>query len=136
MNTRTSCEISSIGGYYNSTHMHCLFIKRPSFWEARAHLLMQTTVHVLIAQFPVRSGPSFFFLEVLSALQKTVLSQNTVVKGLSAAVQLVSVALKKPNNASILLTKAAFSNQYPHLGYSLHLCVWADETEGVRSIFL
>lgn len=51
---------------------------------------MLTVVHLLIAQFPADSGPSFFFLEVLSTLQKNGFELQLQKACLSAAVQLAT----------------------------------------------
>lgn len=50
--------------------------------DTESYLLTLTTAHLLPAQSPVHSGPSYFSLKVLSTLQKIVLSQTTLVEGL------------------------------------------------------
>lgn len=92
--------------------IHCLFIKCPFCWEVWAFLLMLTIVHLLIAQFPVHSDPSFFFLEVLSTLQKIVLSQSTVMEGLFVSCSAVSTI-------STLLSVASLSNNFSSESVSL-----------------
>lgn len=52
---------------------------------------MLTMMPLLIAQFPVHSDPSFFFQEVLSTLQKIVLTQSAVLEGLFVICSVVSI---------------------------------------------
>lgn len=90
--------------------------------------MLTIVLYLSIAQFPVHSGPSFFFLEVLSTLQKIVLSQSTVVEGLLVR---YSAVISTDNHALCRFLKQYFLILIPHTGYSrnmatLCLCLQAD----------
>ncbi len=104
--------------------MHRLFVKYPSFWEvwafsitlrnkAESYVLMLTIVFI-DCTIP-SSRPSFFFLEVLSTLQKIVWSQSAVVEGLFVSCSAVSII---STDALYCFLKKYFLTVIPHTGYS------------------
>lgn len=95
---------------------------------------MLTIVHLLIVQFPVHSGASFFFLEVLPILQKIVCSCYTVVEYLfvcCGAVSIISTDNAQPSPTS-LPPRATFSDTQDTVEtHPLFVFVSRHEAEGV-----
>lgn len=75
---------------------------------------MLTIVLLLIAQFPVHRGPSFF-LEVFLILQQIVLCQSTVVEGLFVICNAVSIISTDNTQPCSILPTEIFLNLYHSL---------------------